>query len=209
MDPANIPLPPSPPPAAEMQHFDPSLLFYIRGRFFYDGELVANEEVYRRNFGRGPSQQRSSPNQPPSRAGNSSPSAYSPSSLAPPSLQQGAPASPSMSSGTMQSNEQAHQSNQGARKQPFFFREDYAGYIVKGNFMTLAAKPHLVEEGEWMAHQSTINCHMLLAQLTHVFTVVEQNRNLSGMLKIVQEPDRSSGLPICNDRTCPAMSAGT
>lgn len=112
----------------------------------------------RRNFGRGPSQQRSSPNQPPSRGGTSSPSAYSPSSLAPPSLPQGTPASPSQSASTMQVNEHAHQSNQGARKPPFFFREEYAGYIVKGNFMTLAAKPHLVEEGEWMAHQGTTNC---------------------------------------------------
>jgi hypothetical protein len=39
------------------------------------------------------------------------------------------------------------------RRPPFFFREEYAGLIVKGNFMTLAAKPKLVEEGEWMAHQ--------------------------------------------------------
>ena len=40
-----------------------------------------------------------------------------------------------------------------SRKPPFFFREEYAGLIVKGNFMTLAAKPKLVEEGEWLAHQ--------------------------------------------------------
>jgi hypothetical protein len=25
--------------------------------------------------------------------------------------------------------------------------------MVRGNFMTLAAKPILVEEGEWLAHQ--------------------------------------------------------
>jgi len=41
------------------------------------------------------------------------------------------------------------------RKAPFFFREQYANLIVKGNFMTLAAKPVLVEEGEWLAHQGT------------------------------------------------------
>jgi hypothetical protein len=40
-----------------------------------------------------------------------------------------------------------------SRKPPFFFREEYAGLIVKGNFMTLAAKPKLVDEGEWLAHQ--------------------------------------------------------
>lgn len=39
------------------------------------------------------------------------------------------------------------------RRPPFFFREQYANLIVKGNFMTLAAKPVLVEEGEWLAHQ--------------------------------------------------------
>jgi len=53
----------------------------------------------------------------------------------------------------MTSNEQAHQNNQQQKKMPIFFREDYAGFIVKGNFMTLAARPHLVEEGEWLAHQ--------------------------------------------------------
>jgi hypothetical protein len=39
------------------------------------------------------------------------------------------------------------------RRPPFFFREEYSNLIVKGNFMTLAAKPVLVEEGEWLAHQ--------------------------------------------------------
>jgi hypothetical protein len=42
------------------------------------------------------------------------------------------------------------------RRPPFFFRDDYANLIVKGNFMTLAAKPVLVEEGEWLAHQGTL-----------------------------------------------------
>jgi hypothetical protein len=44
-----------------------------------------------------------------------------------------------------------------SRKPPFFFREEYAGLIVKGNFMTLAAKPKLVDEGEWLAHQGNFN----------------------------------------------------
>ena len=39
------------------------------------------------------------------------------------------------------------------RRPPFFFREEYSNLIVKGNFMTLAAKPVLVDEGEWLAHQ--------------------------------------------------------
>jgi hypothetical protein len=41
------------------------------------------------------------------------------------------------------------------RRPAYFFREEYAGLIVKGNFMTLAAKPGLVDEGEWLAHQGT------------------------------------------------------
>lgn len=39
------------------------------------------------------------------------------------------------------------------RKPPYFFREEHANLIVKGNFMTLAAKPKMVDEGEWLAHQ--------------------------------------------------------
>lgn len=63
-----------------------------------------------------------------------------------------APASPSLTT-AMTTNDQAHQNNSGPKKVPLFFREEYAGLIVKGNFMTLAAQPHLVEEGEWLAHQ--------------------------------------------------------
>lgn len=84
--------------------------------------------------------------QPPNRNNTSSPNAYSPSLLGP--AQQTA-------STTISTNEQAHQNNQGSRKLPFFFREEYSQFIVKGNFMTLAARPHLIEEGEWLAHQST------------------------------------------------------
>ncbi|EME88969.1 uncharacterized protein MYCFIDRAFT_100007, partial [Pseudocercospora fijiensis CIRAD86] len=116
--------------------------------------------------------------------------ANSPSSLYPPNISP-VPASPSASSATMNANEQAHQSNSGARKPPFFFREEYSGFIVKGNFMTLAAKPQLIEEGEWMAHQ-----------------IVEQNRLLAGMIKIVQTEDRSKGICLCNEKSCPSMSAG-
>lgn len=47
------------------------------------------------------------------------------------------------------------------RKTPFFFREENAGLIVKGNFMTLAAKPEHVEKGEWLAHQSKFGSSMI------------------------------------------------
>jgi hypothetical protein len=45
-------------------------------------------------------------------------------------------------------------------RSPFFFRDEYSSLIVKGNFMTLAAKPKLVEEGEWLAHQGTLLLNM-------------------------------------------------
>ncbi|KAL1306868.1 hypothetical protein AAFC00_005518 [Neodothiora populina] len=111
-------------------------------------------------------------------------------SLTPLSSQQ-LPNSPAMSSTmSFDSNPGSEGGNQ-HRNLPFFFREKYATLIVKGNFMTLAAKPVLIEEGEWLAHQ-----------------VVEQNRLLDGMLKIIQEQDRNTGLPICNTHSCPAMTAG-
>ena len=36
----------------------------------------------------------------------------------------------------------------------FFFQPRYATFVVKGNFMTLAAQPKHVDLGEWLAHQS-------------------------------------------------------
>ncbi|KAF2463189.1 Mob1/phocein [Lindgomyces ingoldianus] len=78
----------------------------------------------------------------------------------------------------------------GSRRPPFFFREEYAGLIVKGNFMTLAAKPKLVEDGEWLAHQ-----------------VVEQYRLLEQMIDIIKVPDEKTLKPICNHEVCPTMSA--
>jgi hypothetical protein len=62
------------------------------------------------------------------------------------------------------------------QRPPFFFREQYANLIVKGNFMTLAAKPVLIEEGEWLAHQSEnqptmridkVHADVLLPQLSN------------------------------------------
>ncbi|SMQ46820.1 unnamed protein product [Zymoseptoria tritici ST99CH_1A5] len=143
-----------------------------------------------RNFGRqGNSGGR--PNAPPSRGNTGSPSAYSSSSTEQPSNPL-----PSYTPPNMAANEQAHQSNastanNGTKSVPYFFREKHAGFIVKGNFMTLAAKPQLVEEGEWLAHQ-----------------VVEQVRQLSGQLKVVQVEDKASGRSLCNELVCPSMYAG-
>jgi len=45
------------------------------------------------------------------------------------------------------------QMNNNSRKVPFFFKEENTGLIVKGNFMTLAAKPEHIDKAEWLAHQ--------------------------------------------------------
>ena len=36
---------------------------------------------------------------------------------------------------------------------PAWLHRDRAKHIVKGNFMTLSARPKTVEQGEWIAHQ--------------------------------------------------------
>lgn len=36
---------------------------------------------------------------------------------------------------------------------PLWLNVSYAKHIVKGNFMTLSARPKTVEPGEWVAHQ--------------------------------------------------------
>jgi hypothetical protein len=36
---------------------------------------------------------------------------------------------------------------------PLWLNEDFAQHIVRGNFMTLSARPKTVEKGEWIAHQ--------------------------------------------------------
>lgn len=38
--------------------------------------------------------------------------------------------------------------------------------------------------------------------------VVEQYRLLHGMLQVIQEVNAVTGVPICNESTCPTMSAG-
>ncbi|KAI9698992.1 MAG: hypothetical protein M1836_003181 [Candelina mexicana] len=94
---------------------------------------------------------------------------------------------------------QTNQSSQGSqtpqtstnRKPLPFFREEFSTFIVKGNFMTLAALPKHVGLAEWLAH--------------HIF---EQVRLLGTMLLLVQEPDHfNNGLPLCNSSTCPTMKA--
>jgi hypothetical protein len=39
------------------------------------------------------------------------------------------------------------------RPLPLWLNNAHAQHIVKGNFMTLSARPKTVEQGEWIAHQ--------------------------------------------------------
>ncbi|CAG8982759.1 hypothetical protein HYALB_00001040 [Hymenoscyphus albidus] len=77
------------------------------------------------------------------------------------------------------------------RPKPLWLNDSYSKHIVKGNFMTLSARPKTVERGEWIAHQ-----------------VVEHYRNLWNFVRVVHDKDEKDGMSICNPQTCPRMSAG-
>jgi len=49
---------------------------------------------------------------------------------------------------------------------PLWLSPSYAKHIVKGNFMTLSARPKTVEQGEWIAHQSRQPAVPLMTQMT-------------------------------------------
>ncbi|EGR52704.1 uncharacterized protein TRIREDRAFT_54893 [Trichoderma reesei QM6a] len=76
------------------------------------------------------------------------------------------------------------------RPLPLWLNSNCAKHIVKGNFMTLSARPKTVEQGEWIAHQ-----------------VVEHYRNLWNFVQVVHAKEET-GNTICNPTTCPRMSAG-
>jgi hypothetical protein len=42
------------------------------------------------------------------------------------------------------------------RPLPLWLNSAYAKHIVKGNFMTLSARPKTVEQAEWTAHQGMV-----------------------------------------------------
>ncbi|KUJ20530.1 Mob1/phocein [Mollisia scopiformis] len=73
---------------------------------------------------------------------------------------------------------------------PLWLNDAYSKHIVKGNFMTLSARPKTVEQGEWVAHQ-----------------VVEHYRILWNFVRVVHDKEED-GTTICNIQTCPRMSAG-
>jgi hypothetical protein len=103
-------------------------------------------------------------------------------------------------------NQQPPNQQNTSRRPAYFFREEYSGLIVKGNFMTLAAKPVHVEEGEWLAHQGMHNHLVIYLSLIEI-QVVEQYRILESMINIIRVEDEKNGLPICNSQVCPTMSA--
>lgn len=77
------------------------------------------------------------------------------------------------------------------RPLPVWLNPSYAKHIVRGNFMTLSARPKTVEQGEWIAHQ-----------------IVEHYRNLWNFVRVLHEKE-DDGLSVCNAASCPRMSAGT
>jgi hypothetical protein len=120
---------------------------------FADFDFFGN----RRGFGRASNK---TPN-PPKQGNGTSPTTYGSPSLTPSSSSNLATSpvmTPTSNIDNPRNNQENFNQNQqqvvvASRKPPFFFREQYANLIVKGNFMTLAARPVLVEEGEWLAHQ--------------------------------------------------------
>ncbi|KAG5974296.1 hypothetical protein E4U55_008238 [Claviceps digitariae] len=94
------------------------------------------------------------------------------------------------SSGAMSSGDDIIKNYTLPRPLPMWLNAKYVKHIVKGNFMTLSARPKTVEQGEWIAHQ-----------------VVEHYRNLWNFVRVVHEKEED-GTSICNATSCPRMSAG-
>jgi hypothetical protein len=93
------------------------------------------------------------------------------------------------------------------RPKPLWLNDAYAKHIVKGNFMTLSARPKTVEQGEWIAHQGKTNWCVFSDLVVDYSTVVEHYRNLWNFVRVVHDKDED-GNSICNSQTCPRMSAG-
>ena len=59
----------------------------------------------------------------------------------------------STSNGNGPSGDEALASYHLPMPKPLWLNAAYARHIVRGNFMTLSARPKTVEMGEWIAHQ--------------------------------------------------------
>lgn len=116
----------------------------------------------RRGFGR---QSNKAPQQQ-NKGGNAPSPSYQTAPSMASSSSQNLPNSPALSATMSFENVNHSDSGNQHRNPPFFFREQYANLIVKGNFMTLAAKPVLIEEGEWLAHQG-MSSLLSLVLLSH------------------------------------------
>jgi hypothetical protein len=93
------------------------------------------------------------------------------------------------------------------RPKPLWLNDSYSKHIVKGNFMTLSARPKTVEQGEWIAHQGGSFRSFNLTILLTCCPVTEHYRNLWNFVRVVHDKDED-GTSICNAQTCPRMSAG-
>ncbi|KAI9857428.1 MAG: hypothetical protein M1824_004836 [Vezdaea acicularis] len=113
---------------------------------------------------------------------------FQPSSNQPPRLSP-LSTSPSLSSSLSMTDTRDNQNV--ILPKPLFLNPKVQTFIVKGNFMTIAIKPKLIEIGEWLAHQ-----------------VVEQHRVLLKLLEEIQIVNEITKQPACNIESCPTMSAG-
>lgn len=149
-------------PPGDLSQYDPDLLADIAELRI---KMLANAmNSNSRAFGRGGTnnQARNQP-APASRATTASPSTYNQSQVNAPSIPS-APPSPSLTQNVAANEAAMHQAMKAQGRIPQFFREQQSGFIVKGNFMTLAAKPVLIEEGEWVAHQGQF-CQVISVKL--------------------------------------------
>ena len=111
-------------------------------------------------------------------------------------------------SGAMSTADEVIASYHLPRPYPLWLNSQYAKHIVRGNFMTLSARPKTVEPGEWIAHQS--KCAVRLSLGINPLTkhpVVEHYRNLWNFVRVLHEKEED-GTSVCNSQSCPRMSAG-
>jgi ABC-type multidrug transport system permease subunit len=90
------------------------------------------------------------------------------------------------SSGLMPSGDEILNSYHLPRPLPLWLNSQYAKHIVRGNFMTLSARPKTVEQGEWIAHHGKRSNHLANsfrayngAKLTLRFLYLPQSLNIT------------------------------
>ena len=73
-------------------------------------------------------------------------------------------------SGIMSSTDDALSAYVLPKPLPLWLNPAYAKHIVKGNFMTLSARPKTVEQGEWIAHQGEFHARLKMLCLPRLLT---------------------------------------